>query len=566
MSHINLPNEIDIDRWLAARSLYEFVQLAWHVVEPATPFVRGRHIEILCEHLEAVTAGQIQNILIMVPPGSTKSITTGVCWPAWEWATINAATRWLFSSYALNLAERDSEKCGNLIRSKWYQARWGSKFRLTTDARIQLQNDKTGFREVASVNSAVTGSHADRLVIDDPHNVQEVESQVTREATIRWHDQAWFNRVNDARKSSRVVIGQRTHEKDLLGHLETTGGYVILRLPEEYDAGVSRTWVGATRKDWRTEPGQLLRPERFGPEQVEEAKKRLGSYGYAAQHQQTPMPASGGFFQKAWLRHYSLPNNGEHVQVASRVFSLRECWFFITCDLATSTKTSADYTVIAVWAVDGNKNLLLVDLVRDRMEAPEVLAKLWEMQRRWRAAYVGIETHGYQLATFQTAMRNGLPVRRLEAHADKVARATTAQVRMENGQVWFPEDAPWLPAIEHELLTFPKGAHDDFVDALAYAAIEVEANLLPDLGPDFGVSFVGTGCPAAQGWKNSGGGGPYGGSRDYLGPGGAGPSVPYISRDLTPPGYGWGRWDDMDGGCGPGEMGCTPNPDYNPQG
>ena len=125
-----------------------------------------------------------------------------------------------------------------------------------------------------------------------------------------------------------------------------------------------------------------------------------------------------------------------------------------------------------------------------------------------------------------------------------------------------------MAAIEHELLTFPKGAHDDFVDALAYAAIQVEAQLLPDLGPDFGVSFVGSGCPAATGWKNSGGGGPYGGSRDYLGPQGAGPSVPYISRDLTPPGQGWDwRFDEEWGRqYGAGGNSCDFNPHYDPNG
>src|SRR5262249_61190429 len=126
-------------------------------------------------------------------------------WPAWEWLT-NRSTRWLFASYSLGLAERDGEKTGNLIRSRWYQSHWRHVFRLVTDARIELKNDKTGWREITSVNGETTGNHVDRLVIDDAHNVKQIESEAVREGAIRWHDQAWFNRVNDAKKSSRVDI------------------------------------------------------------------------------------------------------------------------------------------------------------------------------------------------------------------------------------------------------------------------------------------------------------------------------------------------------------------------
>src|SRR5207248_5263203 len=121
-----------IEREYAARSLSEFVSQAWHVVEPATPFVPGFHIDAIVDHLEAVTRGQIRNLLITVPPRHMKSLLVSVFWPAWEWIRW-PERRWLYSSYGAQLSIRDSVKCRRLVESPWYQARWGHRFALTSD-------------------------------------------------------------------------------------------------------------------------------------------------------------------------------------------------------------------------------------------------------------------------------------------------------------------------------------------------------------------------------------------------------------------------------------------------
>src|SRR5215475_4401056 len=113
----------EVDRELAGRSLSEFVRQAWVVVEPATPFVPGWHIDAIIEHLEAVSRGKIRNLLINVPPRHMKSLLVSVFWPAWEWISW-PARRWLYSSYAASLSMRDSVKCRRLIESPWYQERW----------------------------------------------------------------------------------------------------------------------------------------------------------------------------------------------------------------------------------------------------------------------------------------------------------------------------------------------------------------------------------------------------------------------------------------------------------
>jgi hypothetical protein len=186
--------------------------------------------------------------------------------------------------------------------SPWFQARWGNRFRLTGDQNVKsrYENDKTGYRVSLSVDSGTTGEGGSVLLIDDPHNVVEAESEAVRLATIRWYDEAFYNRVNDARSDGRVIVGQRVHTQDLIGHVLAQGGYEELRIPEEFEPE-HRCITCLGWQDPRTEPGELLREERFPREEVEETKKRLGSVAYNSQYQQRPTPREGALFKKPWL-------------------------------------------------------------------------------------------------------------------------------------------------------------------------------------------------------------------------------------------------------------------------
>ena len=138
----------------AAKNLRSFITLAWPVVEPATPFIGGWHLDAICEHLMAVTRGDIRNLLINIPPRHMKSLAVGVFWPAWEWTTA-PHRRWLFASYALSLSERDSLRCRRLIESPWYQKHWGDRFSLCGDqnTKLRYENDHAGHRIATSVGA-----------------------------------------------------------------------------------------------------------------------------------------------------------------------------------------------------------------------------------------------------------------------------------------------------------------------------------------------------------------------------------------------------------------------------
>ncbi|NUN47679.1 MAG: phage terminase large subunit [Candidatus Brocadiae bacterium] len=456
----------------ARRSLREFVRQAWHVVEPQTRFVPGWHLDAICEHLEAATRGELRSLIVNVPPRHAKSLLVSVFWPCWVWAS-RPSTRWLYASYAASLSVRDSLKCRRLIESPWFQRSFGHAFKLAGDQNLKTRfdNDRMGYRIATSVGGSITGEGGDFLVIDDPHNVVEGESEVIRKGVLDWHDQVFSTRANDPRTAVRVLVMQRVHESDLAGHLLRQGGWELLRLPAERDEKRCRTSIGW--EDPREKEGELLWPDRFGAKEIADLKTQLGTYGSAGQLQQIPSPASGGLFKRDWFRYYE--RGLDKVRLGTLELGLSAFSRFCTVDLATSTKTSADYTVIATWGLYHGRphELVLLDLDRRRLEGPDIIPAIEKAMQAWRVSYVGIEKTGFQLSLVQQARREGIPVREIETDKDKIARAMGATPHMEAGHVWFPAGAAFLGDLEHELLTFPQGDHDDMVDCLSAAVLQL---------------------------------------------------------------------------------------------
>ena len=310
----------------AAKNLRSFITMAWPVVEPATPFISGWHLDAICEHLMAVTRGEIRNLLINIPPRHMKSLAVGVFWPAWEWTTA-PHRRWLFASYALSLSERDSLRCRRLIESPWYQRHWGDRFALCGDqnTKLRYENNHAGHRIATSVGAAATGEGGDYVVVDDPHNVIERESDAARIAALMWWDETMSTRLNNPKTGAKIIVMQRIHEKDLSGHVLQQGGYIHLNLPAEFELSrrcVTVIGIDSPRSwsDPRGTDGDLLWEQRIGDREIADFKVRLGPEGYAGQFQQRPSPAGGGRFKAEWFRYYR-GGDADCVGSASRTVS-----------------------------------------------------------------------------------------------------------------------------------------------------------------------------------------------------------------------------------------------------
>lgn len=297
-------------RSTAERSLRQFTKQAWHVVEPKDTLQWGWHIDAICEHLTAVSLSQIRKLIINIPPGHTKSLTVAVFWPAWEW--INSPhVRWLFSSYAEKLSKRDSARCRRLIKSPWYQKRWGDRYYIVPDQdeKLRFENNQSGYRIATSTGGVGTGERANRVIADDPNNVRDAESDVKRGETNYWWDEEMSSRLNDRKRDARVIIQQRTHENDLSGHcLARDLGWEHLCLPARYE-GEDRVMTslppsrafkaryGTVKWEIREEEDEPLHPERFDDEALTEMEDEMGPYAAAGQLQQRPAPRGGGMFK-----------------------------------------------------------------------------------------------------------------------------------------------------------------------------------------------------------------------------------------------------------------------------
>jgi predicted phage terminase large subunit-like protein len=293
-------------RSLAEETLHQFIQQAWVVIEPEHPFVDNWHIQAMCQHLEAVSNGQISQLLANVPPGTMKSLLVSVFWFCWDWIK-SPQHRFMYASYAAELSVRDSRKCRNLICSDWFQRNWGAEavdtwgedivgtkfqaieLREDQNRQDRFENTAGGWRYSTSTGGGGTGEHPDYIVFDDPHKVKEAESDAERKAVIDWWDGTMSTR-GIARGVRRVGIMQRVHAGDLAGHLLAKGTWEHICLPMRYEEPEQVTVNGTTVEvprmkktslgfqDPRVKPGELLWPNLYPESKVANLEVELGLY------------------------------------------------------------------------------------------------------------------------------------------------------------------------------------------------------------------------------------------------------------------------------------------------
>lgn len=473
------------ERTIRQIPLRAFVEEAWPILEPTTPFVPGWHLDAIVDHLEAVTRGDIRQLLINMPPRFAKSLLVSVFWPCWVW-TQAPSFRWLFASYAQSLSTRDSLKCRRLLTSGWYQRHWGGVFQLTTDQRekTRFDNDCTGYRLATSVGGAATGEGGDGIVVDDPHNVREAESTADRTAVLDWWDRTMSTRGNDPATVRKVIVMQRLHEQDLAGHLLAKGGWEHLCLPMEYERphGPVPTPTAIGWQDPRTEPGALLWPERFGPEEVAQLKLDLGSYGAAGQLQQRPSPAEGGILKRHWFgfwqpRGTQLPPvpvtlpDGTRREIVPIDLPARFALQLQSWDMAFKDFKASDFVAGGVWAQLGAQCFLL-DQVHARLSFPRTLDAVTTMTTKWPAALMKlVEDKANGPAVIQTLQTKVAGLIAVTPEGGKVARAHAVAPTVEAGNVFLPHPAvaPWVWDFLEECAAFPNGAYDDQVDQMTQA-------------------------------------------------------------------------------------------------
>lgn len=446
------------------QSLAGFVKEAWSQLEPEAKYVHNWHIEAICDHLEAVTDGRINRLLINVPPGSSKSLIVSVMWPAWEWGPKGRRSlRYLTTAFNDGPVKRDTRKCRDLIASDWYRSLWPEVV-LKRSGETSFSNTSTGTREGVPFGS-LTSQRGDRLIIDDPHSTETAESDTERQNTTRKFREGAVNRLNDQERSAIVVIMQRLHEQDISGViLSLKMGYVHLMIPMEFDPDrACETEIGW--KDPRTEDGQLLDPTRFPRKVVDQLASDMGSYAYSGQYQQTPTPRSGGLFQRRDFEIVdAVPDGGKRVRA----------WDFAASQPKPGRQP--DWTVgLRMLRVNGI--FYVEDVIRGRLSA----AKVEELLKN-TASQDGIAVTirqpqdpgaaGKSDAETKVKKLAGYTVITKPPTGDKSTRARPASAQAEAGNVKLLRGA-WNEIFLDEVSAFPNATFDDQVDAFADALNEL---------------------------------------------------------------------------------------------
>ena len=490
-------------RVLARRSLIQFTQRFYPQYKPG-----WLHYDIasrLEKFMRDVEEQRSPRLMLLVPPRHGKSELASIRFPAFvlghhpDWEVINCG-------YNLDLPMRFSRKVREIVRDPGYKPLF-NKMALDPDSQSAEAWNTTsgGGFTAAGVGGGITGKGATILTIDDPiKNQEEADSVNTRDGLWDWYWSTAYSRLSPG--GGVLIIQTWWHDDDLAGrlqqkmlHEEDSDKFVIIKYPalaeaweyrdkqtsliERYEEPLDESHIALRQEacsldnepvdveEGRTllrMPGEALHPQRYDERMMRSMRANQPPRIWSALYQQNPVPDEGIYFRKDFFRYEPTPPEAYERNV------------FQAWDFAIGERQQNDYTVGVTLIQDENDFLHLVELVRFKADSFVIVEEMLDAAERWSSEptaplQIGVEDGQIWKAIkplFERRMaeRNMYPPYTvLKPLSDKLARARPLQGRMQQGRVYFPSDRPWTAEVEKELLRFPAGAHDDIVDALAWA-------------------------------------------------------------------------------------------------
>lgn len=430
-------------------------------------YQRPPHIAMIERAFLGLVGRKYHWLLINLPPRHGKSEYIS-CYAAAWYILMHPAERVIFISYAAEYAAEWGERVRDLV--ELFGPAFGVAIKPGHEAKDNWQTTAGGGMVSTGIGGTITGRGADLLIIDDPHkNSEEALSPTMRKKVWDFWQSTVSNRLEPG--GICIIIQTRWHQDDLTGRLlaDKSTDWVHINLPA----------IAGSDDPLDRAVGEPLWPKRYNAKALGAIKRRSGSFWWSALYQQQPVPLGDTMFRAEWAGTYVIKDGmviykraGEespHFIPEHRLIR------FGMMDIAASTKEKADFTVVTSWGMTALGDLFLLGLDRRKLEGPDQTKMMKEAIKRYGLRFIGVESVAYQLSLWQYARRERIPVKKITAKGDKPARALTASTMMENGQLFFPEWAPWLDELGEELYNFPGAAHDDIVDTVSYAAIYATA-------------------------------------------------------------------------------------------
>lgn len=469
----------ELERRGSTNSLSSFIRAAWPLIEPKNPFVPGWHIDAISEHLEAVYAGEIRNLLINIPPRHAKSTIVSVAFPAWVW-TRRAQHRFIYGSHSHTLSKRDSVKTRNVVQSQWYRDTFKVDWHLADDQneKSNFVNTQGGFRRATSVLASIIGEGGDTLVLDDPHSPRSVKSDVQRKDQLDWIGEEFFTRINDPKTVSKIIIMQRLDQRDASAMVldKAEDDWEQLMLPAFYEPERKCVTVMGW-EDPRTKQDEPLWPDRFDTDSLNKLKSNMGSKAWAGQGQQRPAPAEGNLIKRTDFRYFKcLPSDLDFLA--------------LSVDLSFDDGEKNSYAVFQLWG-RRKAERYLIKQTRKQMGFNEQLAVFKAMtvetvdQQMISAKWVEKKANGAALIAVVQKEISGVIA--IEPQGSKVARLEAVSPQFEANNIFVPDPTEpgneWVGDYIEEMVTFPNALHDDQVDATSQALLKLSSGIVTDWKP-----------------------------------------------------------------------------------
>jgi len=420
-----------------------FVKYVW------PDFIEGSHHKIMSEKFNKVATGQLKRVIINMAPRHTKSEFSSYLLPSWMIGK-NPKLKIIQATHTTELAVRFGRKAKNLIDSQEYQKIFQTKLREDSKAAGRWETNEGGEYFAAGVGGSITGRGADLLIIDDPHSEQDALNTNALERTWEWYTSGPRQRLQPG--GVIVVVMTRWNTKDLTGRL------INSQKETKADQWEVIEFPAILPND------KPLWPEYWKLEELEGVKASLAIGKWNAQYQQNPTAEEGSIIKREWWQLWDkdLPPLYHVIQ---------------SYDTAFLKKETADYSAITTWGVfypteDSGPNLILLDVVKDRFEFPELRRVALEQYNYWKPESVIVEGKASGMPLTFELRKQGIPVINYTPSRgnDKHARVNAVAPLFESGQIWATDDKFSEEVIE-ECAAFPYGDHDDLVDSMTQAVM-----------------------------------------------------------------------------------------------
>lgn len=474
-----LENPLLIIRELNNRSFYHFLQYFWPVVS-AHQFQPNWHIEYLCGELEHIAYRVAEkkpkeyDVIINVPPGSTKTITCSIMFPVWCW------TRWwwmrfICASYSGALSLESAESCRELVRSGKFQELYPdidikedkdtkSNFKMVKKEVVSPGRPPKitpgGYRFSTSVGGTLMGFHGDILIVDDPINPTQAISEIELGNANRWMEQTLSTRKTDKATTPTILIMQRLHQDDPSGHMLTKQKENIKHICIPGECRNFRNQVSPPEliKYYKDD---LMDPNRLSWSVLEDLQADLGQYGYAGQIGQNPTPPGGGMFKVDRFTVLTQMPSPAHIVKTVRYWD------------KAGTQDAGAWTAGVKMSLLMNGRWVVEDVKRGRWgtdERERIIRNVAETDGKSCHIWIEQEPGSGGKESAEGTIRNlgGYLAYAERPTGDKAFRADPFSVQVNNGNVMLLI-GNWHRDFIEELRFFPASTYKDQTDAAAGA-------------------------------------------------------------------------------------------------